>query len=133
MVLGIMPFVLEADGDTIAFEGPKVLAEPIVEFALSLRGEEGDHFVAAIDGLIPVSPHRVGRVGTGNTFGVARVPGVFRGLYFRECALAGEWRDGVSGFGHLGLLDRVILCVPQSSALAPMWHPGCSQPSNPDR
>ena len=44
---GIVPFVLEPDGDPVVGEGPEFLHEPIVEFAIPLAGEEVANRVAA--------------------------------------------------------------------------------------
>jgi hypothetical protein len=41
--VGVVPLVLEADGDAIAGEGPQTLSERVVEFALPFVTEKARH------------------------------------------------------------------------------------------
>jgi hypothetical protein len=54
--VGVARLVLEADGDAVVGEGPQLLAQAVVEFALPLALEERADGVAALEELVAVSP-----------------------------------------------------------------------------
>jgi len=63
LALGVVVFVLEADGDPVLRKAPERLGEAIVEFLLPLAGEELSNLLSSTDELTPVSPFGVFRVG----------------------------------------------------------------------
>ncbi|GAA3086731.1 hypothetical protein GCM10020254_33990 [Streptomyces goshikiensis] len=92
----VVPLVLEADGDAVAGVRPQLLAEPVVELAPPLVGEEGADLGAAGEEAVAVAPDGVLRIGEGDALGVAAVPGILRGLDLGEGALPSE-RGGRGG------------------------------------
>src|SRR5690606_13223366 len=96
---GVPALVLEPDRDTVLPEGPQLLAERVVEFALPLGGQERLDLRSAAEEPVPVAPERVGRVSAGDERRVAGVPGVLGGLDLRAGGGLVERRHGRAGHG----------------------------------
>ena len=59
----VVVLVGKADSDAVLIEGPKLLDEPIVEFALPLTREKRHDLLAALEELGAIAPAAVGRIG----------------------------------------------------------------------
>src|SRR3712207_3851311 len=99
---GVVPLVLEADGDAVVGGAPQALAQHVVELALPLAGQEVDDLRPAGEELVAVPPDRVLGVGQAHPVGIAGVPGVLGGLHLGQRGVAVERRERRGGGGYGG-------------------------------
>src|SRR5262249_45508322 len=122
--VAVMTFVLKAHCDSVVVETPEVLAERVVELALPLLGEERDDLVSPCDEEVAVAPDGIERVRPSDPLGIARVPGVFRGLNLLRRSCSRERGQRRSRLAHADPFDastvRVYAC------------PRCRRPTHPD-
>src|SRR4051794_7325189 len=97
---GVPGLVLKAHRNAVAFEGPEVLAEGVIQLARPLAGQESNDVEAADEELVAVSPYGILAVGHGDALGIGGVPGVLGGLDLLGGAIRGErWKRGTA-LGH---------------------------------
>src|SRR5262249_41922607 len=77
----IVVFVFDADRDAIAGESPQFLLQPVIELAVPFAAEKFHDLLATVDEFGAIAPFGVLGIPLRNAFGVAAVPGIFRGLY----------------------------------------------------
>ena len=76
-----MPLVLEAHGDPVVAEDPKLLAQHVVELTLPLATEERTDGAAAVEELVAVTPDGALAVRKRYAVGVSGVPRVLGSLH----------------------------------------------------
>src|SRR4051794_40779956 len=80
----VVEFVCEADGDAVFGEGPELLDQAVVQFAVPLAGEEGDNGWTAAQEFVAIAPIAVRGVGQRDPFGVAGVPAILGATHLLE-------------------------------------------------
>jgi hypothetical protein len=83
----VMRLILEPGRDPVPPEGPQVLAQRVVEFAVPLGGEELDDRGPPGEEGVAVAPGRVDGVGARDAPGIAGVPSILGGLHLRQGAV----------------------------------------------
>src|SRR5262249_13788629 len=73
----IVPFIGEANRDSVLAECPNLLDQAVIEFAIPLTRQKCFDFRTTLDELRAIAPATVDRVGERYSGGVARVPRVF--------------------------------------------------------
>ena len=90
-----MELIGEANRDAILRKGPKLLDQPVIQFARPLARQKRDDLVAAIDEFRAIAPSAVRRIGERDAGGIAAVPGVFARRTF--CAALSCVKGGSGG------------------------------------
>ena len=90
---GVVPLVLEADGDVVAGKGPELLDEAVAVLGGPLAGEEVHDGGTTGEKLRTIAPSAVLGVSKRDANGVAGVPGVLGEADFLKGGLVGEGRE----------------------------------------
>src|SRR5882724_2124721 len=88
----VMPLIDEANGDAVAGERPKLLDQPVIQFALPFAREKSLDRLAALRELGAVAPVAVDRIALSNALRIAGVPGILGQPCLQSGRLGGEGR-----------------------------------------
>ena len=88
----VVPFVGEADGDTVLSKCPELLDQPVVEFAIPLAPQERPDLSAPLQYLDAIAPATTRCVRRRYVRRIARVPRVFSHAYLLRSRFCGERR-----------------------------------------
>src|SRR5262249_53169731 len=86
----IVPFIGEANRDSVLAECPNLLDQAVIELAIPLTRQKCFDFRTTLDELRAIAPATVDRVGERYSGGVARVPCVFGHSRLLRGGLGGE-------------------------------------------
>ncbi len=73
----VMPFIGEAHCDAVCVKRPKLLDEPVVQFALPFPGQEFDNLLSTRGELSAIAPFTVYRISKCDLLRISRVPSIF--------------------------------------------------------
>src|SRR5260370_1893812 len=94
----VVPFILESYRDPVLVESPQLLYQAVVEFFCPFSFQKLDDSGSPVEEFGSITPATVRCVSEGDTFGIARIPGILGGARFLGCSFEGErwkWRSGL--------------------------------------
>src|SRR5271165_5146439 len=89
----IVRLVSEAHGNAIAFEGPKLFDQPIVQFFCPLARKKSNDLLPSNYKLGTVSPAGIYSVRQRHSFRITRIPAIFRQANLLNSSFTSKWRQ----------------------------------------
>src|ERR1700722_12817606 len=115
----VVPFVFEADRDSILVKRPKRLLQTIVQFASPFAMEKRLDLLAPRQKLRAVAPFRINGVRQHDPLRIARIPQIFRDLNLLGRGFRRKWRND----RRWHRLTPVAILVDATNVYSACWIP----------